>query len=97
MPFPKGQSGNPNGRPKGAINKTSSELRDRIALFLDDNFEVVQKEFDTLTGKDKVRFYTDLLQYGVPKMQSMSLSPDYENMSDEQLDQIINGLIEKSR
>ena len=30
MPFKKGESGNPIGRPKGSLNKTTQELREQI-------------------------------------------------------------------
>jgi hypothetical protein len=95
MAFEPGKSGNPNGRPKGSLNKTSSELREKITLFLNENFENVQKEFESLQGRDKVKMYTDLLPYGTPKLQNMSLNPDFDSMSEEQLDQIINALLER--
>lgn len=73
MPFEKGISGNPEGRPKGAANKTSLQLRETITGFLENNFDLVVKDFKKLTPKDRVRFYCDLLQYGVPKLQAVQL------------------------
>ena len=37
MPFKKGESGNPVGRPKGSLNKTTQELREQITQAIDTN------------------------------------------------------------
>jgi hypothetical protein len=92
MAFKKGQSGNPNGKPKGAKNKINQDLRDKISLFLNGEFATVTNEFKLLDPKDKLKFYTDLLQYGLPKLQATSLEIDFEQMTDEQLDYIIEQL-----
>ncbi len=97
MPFDKGKTGNPNGRPKGAQNKANSQLRDTIGAFLDENFEKVKEDFEKLPPRDRTRLYCDLLQYSVPKLQSVSLTPNFEDLSDEQLDYIIDNLKKQVR
>jgi len=37
MPFKKGESGNPVGRPKGSLNKTTQEIREQITQAIDTN------------------------------------------------------------
>ena len=37
MPFKKGESGNPVGRPKGSLNKVTQELREQITQAIDTN------------------------------------------------------------
>ncbi|RYZ25648.1 MAG: hypothetical protein EOO10_17715 [Chitinophagaceae bacterium] len=91
MPFEKGQSGNPTGRKPGSKNKSTSQLRDILNSFLSDNFEAVAEAFHSLSARDKVKAYVDLLQYGLPKLQAESSNP-FENMTDEQLDEIVNRL-----
>ena len=95
MPFVKGFSGNPDGRPKGAGNKTGTQLRETITGFLENNFERVVSDFEELTPKDRVKFYCDLLQYGLPRLQAVQLETDFERLPDDQLDYIINQLTNK--
>ncbi|HEV7332337.1 MAG TPA: DUF5681 domain-containing protein [Flavisolibacter sp.] len=91
MPFEKGISGNPAGRKPGSTNKSTAQLREIVNNFLSDNFEAVAESFKSLPAKDKVKAYVDLLQYGLPKLQAESSNP-FENMTDEQLDEIVNRL-----
>ncbi len=92
MAFEKGKSGNRNGRPKGSKNKGGEKLRDLITGFLEDNFNQVVQDFDNLTPRDRMKVYTDLLQYAVPKLQAVNSSIRFEDLTEEQLDEIINRL-----
>jgi uncharacterized protein DUF5681 len=92
MAFEKGQSGNPDGRPKGSGNKVTSKLRETISGFLDEQFVKVKEDFTKLKPGERVRLYIELLQYGVPKLQSVHMETDFDNLSDDQLDQIIEAL-----
>ncbi|WP_290706647.1 DUF5681 domain-containing protein [Flavihumibacter sp. CACIAM 22H1] len=97
MPQKKGNTGNPNGRPKGSRNKVSGELRSMISEFLEGEFQTIKREFKRLSARDKAKLYTDLLNYALPKLQSTSLGFDFDNMSDEQLDKIIESLKESAK
>ena len=94
MPFQKGISGNINGRPKGSKNKAGEGLRNLISGFLEQRFEQVVKDFEQLEPKDRIKVFTDLLQYSVPKLQAVSNSIEFEKMTDEQLDEVINQLMQ---
>lgn len=93
MPFVKGKSGNEAGRPKGSKNKAGGELRELISNFLQERFADVVQDFEQLEPKDRIKVYTDLLQYGLPKLQAVSNSIEFDKMTDEQLDDIINRLL----
>ncbi len=93
MPFIKGESGNKKGRPKGSINKTTFELRLLIADFLSNNFDKISKDFELLQPKDRLKYYCELLSFGLPKLQTTVLESQFESIPDEQLDNIIEGII----
>lgn len=87
-----GMTNNPTGRPKGGANKVSKELRESITNFLELNFTTLKSDFKKLSPKERVKSYTDLLQFAVPKLQSTSLDIDFERLDDDQLDEIIDRL-----
>jgi hypothetical protein len=93
MAFKKGESGNPSGRPKGSINKTTFELRGLIADFLNKNFDKITLDFDSLQPKERLKFYCELLQFGLPKLQTTVLESEYDIMTEEQIDLVINKII----
>ena len=92
MAFEKGFSGNPSGRPKGAGNKTTFQLREMITGFLENHFEAVVRDFGDLQPRERVKLYCDLLQYGLPKLQTVQLESEFDTLSDCQLQTIIDRL-----
>lgn len=92
MPFEKGISGNPNGRPKGSIDRSSQLLKECIKKFLLNQFDIIKSDFDQLSPKDRVKLYIDLLAYTVPKVQSVEFENGFECLPDDQLDYIIENL-----
>lgn len=91
MGLKKGQTNNPEGRPKGSRNKVNKELRKMIKDFLEENLENFQEEFAELETKDKLKFITDLLPYGLSKYQPTEMKEKgthmgmwkYESMMEE--------------
>lgn len=73
MPFKKGQSGNPAGRPQGTKNKVNQEIRERINDFLDNNFDDIQADIQRLEPKDRVKFFIELLSFGVPRLKNIGM------------------------
>lgn len=92
--MPKFENGNP-GKPKGAKNKSTSLMRDRIQALFEDNFDKIQEDLESLEAKDRLKFLTDLMPYLMPKLQSTTYSQklDLDSMSEEDLDLVINRIV----
>lgn len=80
------------GRPKGTPNKITTELREWISNFIDNNRERIQQDWETLEPKDRIVLFEKLLKYALPTLQATSLTTDFEKLTDEQLDTIIDNL-----
>ncbi|MDD4672185.1 MAG: hypothetical protein PHI03_04565 [Bacteroidales bacterium] len=88
MAFEKGDKRiNRSGRPKGATNKTSEELRSAIKNFVDANIETLQSDFDHLTPKDRLAFVERMLKHVLPPMVT-----SLEQLSETDLDVLLNRL-----
>lgn len=75
MPQKKGQTGNPNGRPKGAKNKVTAELKERVKYFIESNLELIEADFKVLEPKERVNFYTQLLKFAIPTKHEAEIQP----------------------
>lgn len=98
----KGQTGNPNGRPKGSPNRVTGTVKEWISKVIDDNREQFTKDLDDLEPGERVRVISNLLQYVTPKMQSASpeelLETEYQKLSellDAAPDEVINEIVER--
>lgn len=92
MAFKKNQSGNPKGRLKGTANKVTTDLRQWVNTFIDDNREQIKADWLLLDPKDRIQLFEKLLKYSLPTLQSIAVETDFDKLTDEQLDTIINEL-----
>jgi hypothetical protein len=76
MPFEKGKSGNPNGRKKGQINKTTREMKESFQIVMDllekrmtstDTNGVIQQ----LSPARAAELYANLLKFTKPTLSSI--------------------------
>lgn len=88
----KGQTGNPNGRPKGTPNKVTIEMKTWLAGLIDKNRRQIEKDLKKLEPKDRLVILERLMQYTVPKMQAVTAQIDLNNLTNEQLDVVISEL-----
>lgn len=86
--FNKGQG----GRKKGVPNKTTGTLRQWISKFVEDNTEQFQGDWLALEPKERVIMYEKLLKYSIPSLQAVSTDIRFEDMTEAQLDYIIEKL-----
>ena len=94
MKMGKFEKGNP-GKPKGAKNKSTLLMRDRIQALFDDNFDKIQEDLESLEAKDRLKFLTDLMPYLMPKLQSTTYSQkiDLDSMEEAELDILIERIM----
>jgi len=78
----KGQTGNLKGRPKGSPNKVTSDLREWVRLLIDDNRKQLEKDLLALEPKARWIVVEKLMQYTIPKMQSVEAKIDFDKLSD---------------
>ena len=92
MKYKKGESGNPAGRPKGAPNKTTEEIRTMLQDFITANIESLQADFQAMEPKERLSFFERLLKHILP-----APLPELERLTDEQLDELIEKLKNQNR
>ena len=83
MGFEKGKSGNPEGRPKGALNKTTNEIREFISKAIDtDKIKCMLNQIEEPI--DYINAVSKLLPYVAGKVKPI------ENVEREHRDIVIN-------
>jgi len=73
MTLRKGETNNPNGRPKGAVNRTTTEIRNLFNVLLSANLENIQNDIDLLEPKDRIAVLLKLSEFVIPKLLSTQL------------------------
>ena len=90
MPLKKGQTGNPNGRPKGTPNKVTSDLKTWINALISKNLSRIEKDLKGLEPKERLQILERFMQYCIPRQQSISVEAQIQAEY-----QAIESLIEK--
>lgn len=78
------------GRQPGAPNKVTASMKDWIQQLIDGNRNQLEADLKALDPKERWQVIEKLMTYTIPKMQSVDAKVDLNNLSDNQLDHIIN-------
>lgn len=74
MTLKKGEILNPSGRPKGAANKTTSEIRAAFQMLISENIEQLQSDIDKLKPSERINIIMQMANYILPKMQTLNVT-----------------------
>lgn len=91
--FRTGKSGNPSGRPTGATNRIIRPVKEQLSDFLNDKLRELPEIWSKLSPRDRANLIKDLLPYFLPRMQTVEVGLEFAQMSEDQLDYIINKLL----
>lgn len=87
----KGNTNNPYGRPKGAKDKISKEVKERIAEFVAGNFEEFEYDFKHETKTEvRMRIFLEALKLIVPKPKDPEVEEDAFHKRDELIIRLFN-------
>ena len=67
----KGQTGNPNGRPKGSKNRSTSEIKTAIQKLLDTNVSQMEADLQELSPQQRISVLLKMAEFVLPKVQSV--------------------------
>ena len=66
--FKPGESGNPNGRPKGTKNRTTTEIRNHIQTVLDGQYEKLESDLNGMNPFQRVMMVEKLTKFFLPAL-----------------------------
>ena len=90
----KGQTNNPNGRPKGKPNRVTGEMRIWVQGLIDQNRETLEADLLALEPQQRWMVVEKLMNYCIPKQSSIEADLSIPDLTNEQLDFIINRISE---
>ncbi|MDH6356959.1 hypothetical protein [Parabacteroides sp. PF5-9] len=80
------------GRTKGKPNKVTADIKEFFAKVLTKNQKLLEEDFKEMEAADRWRIAEKLAQYVIPKQRAVETTINFEQLSDEQLDSVINEL-----
>lgn len=66
------------GRTIGSTNKVTADLRNMVKNIVEENMEQIRQDIATLTPRERVAVIEKLMQYVIPKIQSVELDAQKE-------------------
>ena len=73
--FKKGEG----GRPKGAKNKSTEQIRKSFSKILSNNLEQLETDLQSLEPKERIKYLLDIAKFVVPTLKSTEIEQVGEN------------------
>lgn len=80
------------GRAAGTPNKVSGTLKEWITSLIDKNRNQIEKDLQELEPKERLQMIEKLMQYVIPKQAAQQVKLDFDSLTDEQLQQLVNDI-----
>lgn len=74
--YKKGESGNLNGRPKGAVARTTREMKEALQLIIDNNLYRLQEDLDKMSPGIRWTVLEKLKKYVIPTMSQTKIDAE---------------------
>jgi hypothetical protein len=92
MQFEKGRE-KTGGRKPGTPNKSSTDIKSRIASLIDSQFELILSDLEMLEPKDRVGAYLKFMEYVLPKQREQKI--DLSTLTEEEVDALLDKALAK--
>ena len=80
------------GRKKGTPNKATKTAKEWIVQTLSANWEQMKSDLKVLEPKERLQLLFKLLEYVTPKQRETSSNIKFEDLTDEEMDELIDKL-----
>lgn len=77
------------GRAAGTPNKVSGTLKEWLTSLIDKNRKQIEKDLKGLSPKGRLLVIEKLMQYVIPKQAAQQVKLDFDSMTDEQLQRLV--------
>lgn len=67
------------GRPKGTLNKATSEVRESLQQLIEGNLHTLQSDLDLLEPKDRLNVMIQLCKFVVPTLKAIDIQENNNN------------------
>lgn len=78
------------GRQKGTPNKFTKSLREFVADIIDQNRSKIESDLEALEPVQRLAIIERLMAYVIPKQNSVNTQVEIDNLTDSQIDSIID-------
>jgi hypothetical protein len=60
-------------RPQGSSNRITSEIREKIQIILENEFETIEDTLNQLTPKERMEVVLRLLKFAIPQLKEVAI------------------------